>query len=82
MEWLNFSVGKVPLATLYIYSTYSGARLDIFSEIWSLNMWGDLKFEYKVPYWLTLNWPMQSQTKPCNLQLLYEICAIVGYYAV
>jgi hypothetical protein len=52
-----------------IYHIYSYAKWDFFPEIWQLNMWVYLKFEYKVP----IDQTMQSQTKACATKLSCEI---------
>jgi len=45
--------------------------------VFSLNMWGRLKFTHEA-----LNWTLQSQTKACITKSSCEICAVVRYYAV
>ena len=35
---------------------------------------------WRVPYWITLNWTMQTHTKACMAKLYCEICAFLGHY--
>ena len=56
-------------------------------EIGGLIKWGCLKFTYEalnqtMPNQISLNRPMNSQTKAYTAKQSCEICTILGYYAV
>jgi hypothetical protein len=55
-----------------------------FSDIWCLNIWGCLKFVYKVlnqtaPNQIAMQQTMRRQTKACITKSSCEICGLVRY---